>query len=184
MKAVIKRLASDRFRGISRPLPATGWSQAEGMKERAGRQRSHIPLFSTQSPVLSSCVFTPLPGGIKVNMLAYPQLPRTGRGFCCIYLCLLLCSPSIHPSLLHSIPLSYHSLSIASVIWYSLVWPGNTTAQICSVSLCISYLLCLTSRDKPVFITLPDLFHKSVDTRTHGMNTDTPTQVSTTQPAG
>lgn len=137
------------------------------MKERAGRQRSHIPLFSTQSPVLSSCVFTPLHGGIKVNMLAYPQLPRTGRGFCCIYLCLLLCSPSIHPSLLHSIPLSCHSRSIASVIWYSLVWPGNTTAQICSVSLCISYLLCLTSRDKPVFITLPDLFHKSVDTHTH-----------------
>lgn len=168
MKAVIKRLASERNRGISRLLLSTGWSHTEGMKEEAGRQRSHIPLFSTQCLVLSSRVFTPLPEGIKVNMLAYPQLPHAGWAFATfISAPPPLHSPSIHPSFTPIIPLFLSSRSIASVIWYSPVWPGNTTAQICSVSLCISYLLCLTRRDKPVFITLPDLFHKSAHTNTH-----------------
>lgn len=149
-------------RGISRLLPATGWSHTEEMKERAGRQRSHIPLFSTQSHVPSSCVFTPLSEGIKVNMLAYPQPPPAPAG---LSLHLSLPPPlSFHPSLL----LSHHppflsSRSIAVVIWESLVWPRNMTAQqICSVSLCISYLLCLTRRDKTVL--LPSL---TSDTNPH-----------------
>lgn len=75
---------------------------------------------------------------------------------------------SFHPALLHSHHPSFPSShSITGAIWDLLVWPSNTTAQICSVSLCISYLLCLTSRDKPVFITLSDLFSKSVHTQAH-----------------
>lgn len=126
------------------------------MTEGAGRQRSHTPLFSTQRPLLSSCVFTPLPEEIKVNMLAYLQLPPEQDR-------LLLHSISRAPpppsfSLLHSHhhPSLLSSRSIDSVIWYLLVWPSNTTAQICRVSFCIFYLLCLTRTDKPVFITLPD----------------------------
>lgn len=165
MKAVIKRLTSDKYGGISQLLPATGWSHTEGMKGRAGRQRSHIPLFSTQSLVLSSCVFMLLPEGIKVSMLAYPQHPHTD----CIYPSLV----SIHSSLLHSHHPSFpSSCSVGGAIWDSLVWLCNTTAQICSVSLRISYLLCLTSRDKPVFIALPDPLCKSVQHK------NTPTQVS------
>lgn len=77
---------------------------------------------------------------------------------------------SFHPSLNYSHhPSVLSSHFTGSVIWDSLVCPCNTTAQICSVSLCISYLLCLTSRDKPVFITLSDLFSKSV--LTHGTHT-------------
>lgn len=97
MKAVIKRLASDKYRGISQLLPATGWSHTEGMKERA--QRSHISLFSTQSLVLSPCVFTPFPEGIKVNMLAYPQLPRTSRAFAAFISASSTLLPSSSPSL-------------------------------------------------------------------------------------
>lgn len=132
------------------------------MKGRAGRQRSHIPLFSTQSLVLSSCVFTPFPEGIKVNMPAYPPLPHTGWAFVA-FIC--ASSPSIHHSFTPIIPSFLSSCSIGGAIWDSLVWPCITTAQICSVSPCISYLLCLTSRDKPVFITLTDLFSKSVQHR-------------------
>lgn len=113
MRAVIKRLASDKYRGISRLLPATGWSHTEGIKGRAGRQRSHIPLFSTQSLVLSSCVFTPLPEGIKVNMLAYPPLPHTGWAFVAF---IYDSSPSIHPSLPSS-PLSCHPAPLAAQFW-------------------------------------------------------------------
>lgn len=154
MKAVIKRLAWQRNRGISQLLPSTGWSHAERMKEEAGRQRSHTPLFSIQRSLLSSCVFTPLPEEIKVNMLAYLLLPpKQDRPLPHSISCAPT-SPSFsllhphHPSLLSS-------RSIDSVIWYLLVWPGNTTAQICTVSFCIFYLLCLTRTDKPVFITLP-----------------------------
>lgn len=38
-----------------------------GDEGESRRQRSHIPLFSTQSLVLCCCVFTPLPEGIKVK---------------------------------------------------------------------------------------------------------------------
>lgn len=128
------------------------------MKEEAERQRSHTPLFSIQRPRLSSCAFTPLPEEIKVNMPAYLQLPpKQDR----LLLNFISCAPppSASLSLLHSHhhPSLLSSCSIDSVIWYLLVWPRNTTAQICRVSFGIFYLLCLTRTDKPVFITLPDL---------------------------
>lgn len=110
MKAVIKRLASDKYRGISQLLlllPATGWSHTEGMKERAQRQRSHIPLFPNQSRARSSCVFTALPEGIKVNMLAYPQLPRINRPLAAFISASSTLLPSISPSP-PIIPLSCH----------------------------------------------------------------------------
>lgn len=88
--------------------------------------------FSTQSLVLYSCVFTPIPEGIKVNMLAYPQLPRTGRALAAFISASLPSPLHFHPSLPSSpfpvIPLH---------LWCNLGFvclARNTTAQICSVS--------------------------------------------------
>lgn len=124
----------------------------EGDEGESGRQRSRISLSSPQSLVCTSCVFTPLPEGIKVNMMAYPQLPHTGLSSCCIHL-----FPA-HP-LSHQ-PLSCHPAPSPVHFGGLLVWLLTRKPK-SAESLCISYLLCLTKRDKPVFITLSDLFCKS-----------------------
>ena len=103
MKALIKGMVSDKYRGISLLMPATGWSHTERMKESGKTKISHPFIFHSIPCSASSCVFTRLPEGIKVNMLPYPQLPpRTGRGFRCIY---LLPSASIRPSVPPSLPI-------------------------------------------------------------------------------
>lgn len=136
------------------------------MKEEAGRQRSHTPLSSIQRSLLSSCVFTPLPEEIKVNIQAYlPLPPKQDR----LLLHFISRAPPSPLSSALIIPLYCHP-SIDSVIWSLLVCPGNTTAQICRVSSCIFYLLCLTRADKPVFITLPsESLHRNTRVHAHGL---------------
>lgn len=65
-----------------------------GDEGESGRQRSHIPLFSTQSLVLCCCMFTPLPEGITVKQTGLSSTSQPG----CWLLLHLFALLSITPS--------------------------------------------------------------------------------------
>lgn len=140
------------------PAAAFSWLITHREDEGEGRKTkiSHTSVFHSKAS-LSSCVFTPLPEEIKVNMLAYLLLPpKQDR----LLLRFIKRAPPPQPPFL---PPSLSSSSLFTVIplhgQCNLVFAclaGEHDSTNLQSLLHIFYLLCLTRADKPVFITPPD----------------------------
>lgn len=130
MKVVIKRLASEGFPGCCLQLADhTQRVMKEKAEEKDLKSCSFLlnPLFS-----LPVCLRLSLKG-LRVDMLAYPQLPHTRPSFGGIYhLPTLRVLPSPPP------PFSCHCCFNFGIGLFLSVY---TTAQICRVTLCIACTL-------------------------------------------